>query len=96
MEELEFTEPMMKRSDVLDDAVYQMCVIFLQLNEEDDAAEKFPWNVAVLQEIREGVLQVLRKHGYKVCDPYIDRNENQGSKFCETKECGKETCILHS
>ena len=96
MEELEFTEKMLERSDELDQAVYQMCLTFLQLSMEMDIQEEFPWDIAILQDIRDYVIQVLRKHKYTVCDPYIEQDQSQKSKFCEIKECRKEKCNLHS
>lgn len=92
---MEFTDDMIDRIDKMDQAVYQMCLVFLQLSDTDDLDTKFPWNVEVIGEIYDCTVEILRRNGYKVCDPCVESSESDRDRYCEVKECGFETCSLH-
>ena len=51
--ELEFTKEMLERNDVLDNAVYKMCLTFLQFEEDENLDVKFPWDISILGEIKD-------------------------------------------
>ena len=96
MDKLKFTDAMIDRIDAMDQAVYQMCLAFLQIDcEKDDLEEFFPWNAAIIQEIYDLTVSVLRKHQYQVCDPSIIRDKEHGDCFCHISECGYQRCNLH-
>lgn len=88
--ELEFTEEMLARSDVMDNAVYTMCLAFIQYENDE---EKFPWDICLLSEIREFTIKILREKGYPVCDPCIIRGKTD--RYCSLEECKLENCTLH-
>lgn len=90
--ELEFTGDMMERDDIMDNAVYQMCLAFLGI-ESDDTEDKFPWDISILNEIREFTVHLLREQGYQVCDPYIERDDID--HYCSPHVCGFKKCELH-
>lgn len=94
-EEMEYTEAMMKRADEVDNAVYQMCLTLLELENEKDYEERFPWNIGILEEIKESAIRILNKNQYKVCDPFIE-DEEECRKFCELDSCGLTECTRHS
>lgn len=93
---MEFTNEMIDRIDELDNAVYQMCLVFLQLHDMDDLEAEFPWDIAIIQEIYDSIVDTLRKNKYRVCDPCVERDEKGSRRFCDIKECGFKECRLHS
>lgn len=93
-EEMEFTEAMIKRADEVDNAVYRMCLTLLELENEKDYEERFPWNIGILEEIKESAIRILNKNQYKVCNPFIG-DEEEGRKFCELDSCGLTECARH-
>ena len=64
--ELEFTKEMLERNDVLDNAVYKMCLTFLQFEEDENLDVKFPWDISILGEIRDLTVELLREKWYPV------------------------------
>ncbi|CUX24299.1 hypothetical protein [Clostridium sp. C105KSO13] len=92
---MEFTGDMIDRIDEMDNAIYQMCLVFLQLSNTDDLDSKFPWNIAIIQEIYDFTVEILRRNGYRVCDPCIESSGNGSRRFCEIKECGFSECKRH-
>lgn len=93
-EEMEFTDAMMERADVVDNAVYRMCLTLLELENEKDYDERFPWNIGILEEIKESAIRILNKNQYKVCNPFIKDEEGDRS-FCGLDSCGFTKCTRH-
>lgn len=91
--ELEFTKEMSERNDALDNAVYEMCLTFLQYEKDEDADVKFPWDISILAEIRDLTVRLLREKRYPVCDPCIICDES--NQYCDLKECYMKNCNLH-
>ncbi len=91
--DLEFTEKMSERSDVLDNAVYKMCLAFLQFEDNKNLDVKFPWDISILAEIRDLTVKLLRKKGYPVCAPCIICDEP--NQYCNLEECYMGSCNLH-
>ena len=91
--ELEFTNEMLKRNDALDNAVYDMCLLFLQFENDKDVEKKFPWDISILWEIRNLTIELLREKGYSVCDPCIICGAP--SQYCSLEECQMKNCNLH-
>ena len=94
-EEMEFTDDMMERANEVDNAVYRMCLTLLELENEKEHEERFPWNIGILEEIKESAIRILNKNQYKVCNPFIE-DEEEGRKFCELDSCGLTECTRHS
>lgn len=93
-ENLEFTDSMIKRMDEMDQAVYQMCLTLLELENEGDFAKRFPWNIGIVEEIKESAIQILNKNQYRVCYPFI--KEEEGNRdFCGLDSCGLSECVRH-
>lgn len=92
--ELEFTDLMLNRIDEVDHAVYQMCLTLLELENEEDYEKRFPRDVSILEEIRESVIQILKKRQYKVCNPFIE-DEDGNQEFCGLESCGLTKCVRH-
>lgn len=65
VEEMEFTDAMMERADEVDNAVYRMCLTLLELENEKDYEERFPWNIGILEEIKDSAIRILNKNQYK-------------------------------
>ena len=93
-EEMEFTDAMMERADEVDNAVYRMCLTLLELENEKDYEERFPWNIGILEEIKESAIRILNKNQYKVCNPFIKDEEGDRS-FCGLDSCGFTECVRH-
>lgn len=93
-EEMEFTDAMIERADEVDNAVYQMCLTLLELEDEKDYKERFPWDIGILEEIKESAIQILNRNRYKVCDPFME-DEGEGRKFCGLDSCGFTECTRH-
>ena len=91
--ELEFTKEMLERNDVLDNAVYKMCLTFLQFEDDENLDVKFPWDISILGEIRDLAVELLREKGYPVCDPCIVCDEP--NRYCNLEECYMHSCNLH-
>lgn len=83
---------MMERADEVDNAVYRMCMTLLELENEKDYEERFPWNVGILEEIKESAIRILNKNQYKVCNPFI---EEEDRKFRGLDSCGLTECTRH-
>lgn len=97
MKGLEFTEDIIGRVDEMDQAVYKMCLVFLQLKDDEaDVDTKFPWDISIIQEIYDFTVCTLRKNKYLICDPSIIReDEEKVDQFCKIEECGFRECKLH-
>lgn len=91
---MEYTGDMIDRIEEMDQAVYKMCLAFLQLNDADDLEVKFPWSSDIIEEIYGAAVQTLRKYQYKVCDPYVEHTGGS-SQYCNIKTCGIRECKLH-
>lgn len=91
--ELEFTKEMLERNDVLDNAVYKMCLTFLQFEDGENLDVKFPWDISILGEIRYLTVELLREKGYPVCDSCIVCDEP--NRYCNLEECYMHSCNLH-
>ena len=91
--ELEFTNEMLERNDALDNAVYDMCLTFLQFEEDENLDVKFPWDISILGEIRDLTVVLLREKWYPVCDPCIVCDEP--NRYCDIEECYMHSCNLH-
>ncbi|NBI61122.1 hypothetical protein D3Z53_24770 [Lachnospiraceae bacterium] len=91
--ELEFTKEMLERNDVLDNAVYKMCLTFLQFEDGENLDVKFPWDISILGEIRDLTVELLREKGYPVCDSCIVCDEP--NRYCNLEECYMHSCNLH-
>lgn len=91
--ELEFTKEMLERNDVLDNAVYKMCLTFLQFEDGENLDVKFPWDISILGEIRDLTVELLWEKGYPVCDPCIVCDEP--NRYCNLEECYMHSCNLH-
>lgn len=85
--EVEMTDKMVKRADELDNAVYDMLLVFLQLDSEE-AEKEFPWNIEIIREVLGFACSVLAREGKPVCNPYI----SDGSYRCTLSECGCRKC----
>lgn len=93
-EDLEFTDSMIERMDEMDQAVYQMCLTLLELENEGDFAKRFPWNRGIVEEIKESAIWILNKNQYRVCYPFI--KEEEGNRdFCGLDSCGLSECFRH-
>ena len=93
-EDLEFTDSMIKRMDEMDQAVYQMCLTLLGLENDEDYAKRFPWNIGIVEEIKESAIRILNKNQYRVCHPFIQEEEGN-REFCELDSCGLSECFRH-
>ena len=93
-EDLEFTDSMIKRMDEMDQAVYQMCLTLLELENEGDFAKWFPWDIGIVEEIKESAIRILNKNQYRVCHPFIQEEEGN-REFCELDSCGLSECFRH-
>lgn len=93
-EEMEFTDAMMERANEVDNAVYRMCLKFLELENEKEHEERFPWNIGILEEIKESAIRILNKNQYKVCNSFIE-DEEEDRKFCGLDSCGLTECARH-
>lgn len=93
-EELEFTDAMMERIDEVDNAVYQMCLTLLELKNEKEYEKQFPWDVGILEEIKESAIQILEKRQYQVCNPFI-KDQDGKREFCGLESCGRTECVRH-
>ena len=93
-EDLEFTDSMIKRMDEMDQAVYQMCLTLLGLENDEDYAKRFPWNIGIVEEIKESAIRILNKNQYRVCRPFIQEEEGN-REFCELDSCGLSECFRH-
>ena len=91
--ELEFTKEMLERNDILDNAVYKMCLTFLQFEDDENLDVKFPWDISILGEIRDLTVELLWEKGYPVCDPCIVCDEP--NRYCNLEECYMHSCNLH-
>ena len=91
--ELEFTKEMLECNDILDNAVYKMCLTFLQFEDDENLDVKFLWDISILGEIRDLAVELLREKGYPVCDPCIVCDEL--NQYCSLKECYRKSCNLH-
>lgn len=91
--ELEFTKEMLERNDILDNAVYKMCLTFLQFEDDENLDVKFPWDISILGEIRDLTVELLRGKGYPVYDPCIVCDEP--NRYCNLEECYMHSCNLH-
>ena len=94
-EYLEFTDSMIERMDEMDQAVYQMCLTLLELENEEDYAKRIPWNIGIVEEIKESVIQILNENQYRVCHPFIQEEEGN-REFCGLDSCGLSECFRHS
>ena len=96
MKELEFTEDMIDRNDSMDQAVFKMCLVFLQLEDDPDKDTKFPWDVNIIGDIFDFTVNTLRANNFLVCDPSIvQKDGGNASQFCNTEVCGFKECKLH-
>lgn len=93
-EATEFTDAMMERTDDINNAVYQMCLTLLELENATDCEEQFPWNIGILEEIKDAAIQILNKNQYNVCNPGMEDN-GDGRKFCGLVSCGFTKCTRH-
>lgn len=89
--EVEMNQRMTERVDRIDNQTYQYLIRLLDIN-EDEAGEKFPWNIEILREVFEGAVAVLGRHGYNVCDPYISTPDTGRQYRCTLSECGCGNC----
>lgn len=89
--EVEMNQRMTERVDRIDNQTYQYLLRLLDIN-EDEAGEKFPWNIEILREVFEDAVAVLGRHGYNVCDPYISTPDIGRQYRCTLSECGCESC----
>lgn len=89
--EVEMNQRMTERVDRIDNQTYQYLIRLLDIN-EDEAGEKFPWNIEILREVFEDAVAVLGRHGYNVCDPYISTPDTGRQYRCTLSECGCESC----
>ena len=78
---------MIERMDEMDQAVYQMCLTLLELENEEDYAKRFPWNIGIVEEIKESAIQILNENQYRVCHPFIQEEEGN-REFCGLDSCG--------
>ena len=78
---------MIERMDEMDQAVYQMCLTLLKLENEEDYAKRFPWNIGIVEEIKESAIQILNENQYRVCHPFIQEEEGN-REFCGLDSCG--------
>ncbi len=92
--ELEFTDAMLERVDEMEHAIYQMCNTLLHAEDDKDSENQLSWNVEILEEVKELVIWILRKHQYKVCEPYI-KIDGEEQEYCRTEECGFTNCNRH-
>ena len=91
---MEYTDDMIDRIEKMDQAVYKMCLVFLQLDDTDDLEAKFPWHTEIIEEIYDAAVRTLRKYQYNVCDPYV-KHAGDSSQYCNIKTCGIRECKLH-
>lgn len=92
---MKLTDDMIDRIDEMDNAVYQMCLVFLQLNDTDDVDSKFPWNISIIGEIYDLTVRILRNNQYQVCNPCLEKQKDGSNSYCGIKECGFKECKLH-
>lgn len=88
--EVELNDRMVRRGDVLDNMVYHFLLCLLELNEEQ-AQEKFPWDILIIREVLDATIEILGKHKKVVCNPYIV-SEGDEEHLCRLSECGCEVC----
>ncbi len=90
-EELEINQKMAERADDIDNATYQYLAALLELG-DDEAGEKFPWNIEILRKVFDSAVSILLEHGYAVCNPYVATSKNGRQYLCTLSECGCESC----
>ena len=66
----------------------------LKLENEEDYAKRFPWNIGIVEEIKESAIQILNENQYRVCHPFIQEEEGN-REFCGLDSCGLSECFRH-
>ena len=74
-EELEMNAKMVERADDIDNATYRYLAELLELD-EDEAEERFPWNIEILRKVFDSSVSTLQEYGHTVCNPYVATSEN--------------------
>lgn len=90
-EELEMNAKMVERADDIDNAAYRYLAELLELD-EDEAKERFPWNIEILRKVFDSSVSILQEYGHTVCNPYVATSENGRRYRCTLSECGCKSC----
>lgn len=72
----------------------QTCWYLMQLLnlDMDEAKKEFPRDAEILKEVSKAATAILKKHGYKICSPYLTTSETGRQYLCTPSECGCESC----
>ena len=72
----------------------QTCWYLMQLLnlDMDEAKKEFPRDAKILKEVSKAATAILKKHGYKICSPYITTSETGRQYLCTPSNCGCESC----
>lgn len=72
----------------------QTCWYLIQLLnlDMDEAKKEFPRDAEILKEVSKAATAILKKHGYKICSPYLTTSEMGRQYLCTPSECGCESC----
>lgn len=90
-EELEMTDAMLRQQDLIDNATYDVCCSYLGISDEE-REKLFPWDMQILAEVRDSIVDALLQFGNPVCYPYIESGK-EGSRYCDQKDCHCESCV---
>lgn len=90
-EELEMTDAMVRQLDLIDNATYDVCCRYLGIPEEE-RENLSPWNMQILAQVRESIIDALLQFGKPVCYPYIESNK-EDSRYCNKRDCHCERCV---
>lgn len=90
-QELEMTDAMLQQQDIIDNATYDVCCSYLGIPDEE-RENSFPWDIQILSQVRESIMDALLQFGRPVCYPYIEHDES-GSRYCSQKDCYCVNCI---
>lgn len=93
-QELEMTDAMLQQQDIIDNATYDVCCTYLGISDEE-RENAFPWDIQVLSQVRESIMDAMLQFGRPVCYPYIEHDEF-GSRYCSQKDCCCMDCVRDS
>ena len=89
--EVEMTQRMAERAGWIDTQTYWYLMQLLNLD-MDEAKKEFPRDAKILKEVSKAATAILKKHGYKICSPYITTSETGRQYLCTPSNCGCESC----
>lgn len=89
-QETEMNEGMIKRNEEIEQAVYDLLLLLLQI-EPGQADKEFPRDMKVIRQVLGLAVEVLGGYGKEVCIPYLVTSGERIYR-CTLTECGCEKC----